>query len=102
MARDSRKRYQSYRKREAGGRGRKFLAKLTFFATLVVLISGLGFFFYEALGQSEFFQIVDITVEGCQRLSKKEIIELSGVDVHSNLVKMSSSQVKKLLEERTE
>ena len=50
------------------------------------------------MGQSPFFQITDIKIEGCQRLSKKEILELSGVDVHSNLVKISKARVQDLLE----
>jgi len=53
---------------------------------------------YRALGQSDFFQIADIGIEGCQKLGKKEILELSGVNVHSNLVKISIGQVRKRLE----
>jgi cell division septal protein FtsQ len=74
------------------------LAKLVILVTIVVLTGGLGFFFYEALGQSSFFQIVDIEIKGGQRLSKEELLELSGVDVQSNLVKISSGQVRGLLE----
>lgn len=106
LVRNNRPRYQpsrsrDSRRREAGGPGRKVLAKLVILVTIVVLTGGLGFFLYEALGQSSFFQIVDIEIKGGQRLSKEELLELSGVDVQSNLVKISSGQVRGLLEDHS-
>ncbi|MCK4840150.1 MAG: FtsQ-type POTRA domain-containing protein, partial [Desulfobulbaceae bacterium] len=86
------------RRRKAGGPGRKILAKMVLVVAIVSLTSSLGLFLYHALGQSSFFQIVDIEIKGCQRLSKEELLELSGVDVHSNLVEISSGQVQGLLE----
>jgi cell division septal protein FtsQ len=74
------------------------LAKLLVVVSVVGLLSGFLLFCYRAVGQSAFFQITDIEIDGCQRLSKKEILELSGVDVHSNLAKLSSGQVQDLLE----
>lgn len=98
MLRDNRKRYPPSQRRGAGGRDRKVLAKLLVVVSVVGLLGGFLFFCYGALGQSPFFQITDIKIEGCQRLSKKEILELSGVDVHSNLVKLNIAQVQELLE----
>ncbi|MEN8135965.1 MAG: FtsQ-type POTRA domain-containing protein [Thermodesulfobacteriota bacterium] len=104
--RDNRQRYQparsrSSRRREAGGPGRRILAQLFFLVAMAVVIGGLGFFLYGALGQSSFFQIVDIEITGGPRLSKEELLDLSGVDVHSNLVKISSGQVQGLLEDHS-
>lgn len=101
--RDRRQRYQPARNRaprrsERGGPGRKLLVKLVMAAGLMALVGGLGFSFYKILAQSSFFQIVDIEIKGGQRLSKSELLDLSGVDVQSNLVKISSDQVQGLLE----
>ncbi len=103
---DNQKRYQpsrsrDSRRRETGGLGRRVLAKLFLLVAMVSLTGGLGFFLYEALAQSSFFQIVDIEIKGYQRLGKEELLELSGVDVHSNLVEISSGQVQGLLEEHS-
>ena len=75
------------------------LPKMVLLIAMVILIGGFGSFIYQALGQSSFFQIADIEIKGCQRLSKEELLELSGVDVHSNLVEISSGQVQGLLED---
>lgn len=101
--RDRRQRYQPSRGREprrskGAGPGRKLLLKLVVVTGLVLVIGGLGFSLYKILAQSSFFQIVDIEIKGGQRLSKAELLELSGVDVQSNLVKINSSQVQNLLE----
>lgn len=97
--RDNRRMYQDHSTRKPENLiGRKVLKKFFFFAMVLIFSGSLGFLFYGALGQSDFFQIADIEIKGCQRLDKKEILELSGVDVHSNLVKINSAEMKELLE----
>lgn len=102
--RDKRQRYQPSRGRaprrnERPEPGRKILLKMVVIAGLVVLVGGLSFSLYTILAQSSFFQIVDIEIKGGQRLGKAELLELSGVDVQSNLVEISSGQVQELLED---
>jgi cell division septal protein FtsQ len=52
---------------------------------------------HAVLGKSSFFRIVAIDIEGCEKVKKAEILQLSGVDVHSNLVKISRNQVEELV-----
>jgi cell division protein FtsQ len=68
-----------------------------FWVATAGLLGSVGFFGCQALGQSEFFQIAAIEIEGCQRTTKQEIRELSGLDVHSNLLAISSRRVKDVL-----
>lgn len=91
--RDKRQSYRPVRRREGGGTGRKFLAKLLPLVMMVIAISSIVFFSYQALCRSNFFQIAAIEINGCQRLTEKEVLGLSGVDVHSNLVKLNVAQV---------
>lgn len=52
---------------------------------------------YKGLAQSDFFQVAEIEIEGCQRLSKEEVLELSGVDIHSNLVGLDRRMLRERL-----
>jgi len=74
------------------------LRKLAVMVSILLIGAGLGFFCYEALGQSGFFRIVAIDINGCERVAKEEILEISGVDVRSNLVKISRTQIEDLVE----
>jgi cell division protein FtsQ len=64
---------------------------------LAVVVAGLGSFAYEQLAQSDLLQITEIDIRGCDRVGKKEILALSGVDVHSNLLKLNGPRVQALL-----
>ncbi|MDT8334508.1 MAG: FtsQ-type POTRA domain-containing protein [Desulfurivibrionaceae bacterium] len=68
--------------------------------TCLVLLLGGGLLFlcYEALGHSGFFQIVAIDIKGCERIDKDEILEMSGVSIHSNLIKISRRRVRERVE----
>ena len=62
-----------------------------------VLMAGfgvVGFIVYKALGRSDFFQITATNIQGCRRTTKNLILELSGVDVHSNLLALDTRKVK--------
>ncbi|MFN2369054.1 MAG: cell division protein FtsQ/DivIB, partial [Desulfurivibrionaceae bacterium] len=65
----------------------------------LILLLGVGVVYlcYEALAQSRLFQIAAIDIEGCERIGKKEILELSGVSIQSNLIKISRSRVEELV-----
>ncbi len=60
---------------------------------------GVGFLVYQGLGQSDFFQITAIKIKGCQRTTKSMVLEMSGVDIHSNLLALNIKRVKAQLEE---
>lgn len=65
----------------------------------VLLGVGLAFFLlWQQLGQSAFFQISAIGIDGCVRTTKKQVLALSGVDVHSNLLTLSAAKVRSRIE----
>ena len=71
------------------------------FMTLVligVLVGAAVFFAWRHLGHSSFFQLTSIGIEGCRRTGKKEVLALSGVDVHSNLLTLSLGKVRQRIE----
>lgn len=53
-----------------------------------------GFIAYKALSRSDFFQITAINIQGCRRTTKNLILEMSGVDVHTNLLALDTKKVK--------
>lgn len=53
---------------------------------------------YKGLARSDFFQIAEIEIEGCRRLTKEEVLELSGVDIHSNLVGLDRQRLRDRIE----
>jgi len=57
----------------------------------------LGFAVYNGLTRSVFFQITAINIQGSQRVGKGTILELSGVDIHSNLLKLKRRGVEERL-----
>jgi len=84
--------------RGTGDYGGKVLKTLGFPLIMLVLSVSLTLFCYGALTHSDFFQITEIKIEGCKQISKSEILALSGVDVHSNIVKIDTGQIRALLE----
>lgn len=57
-----------------------------------------GFFIYQGMLRSDFFQITAIRIEGNRRVSKSKVLELSGVDVHANLLTLSAKDVRQRIE----
>lgn len=65
----------------------------------LLAVAGLGgLLVWQQLGQSAFFQITSIRIEGNVRTTKKEVLALSGVDVHSNLLALSAGKVRARIE----
>ena len=62
------------------------------FLVSAVLGSG-SFFVYQALEKSDFFQVTSLKIEGCNRTSKKLILDLSGLDIHANLLAVNVKKV---------
>ena len=56
------------------------------------------FFSYQALARSSVFYATNLTIDGCQRLNKKKIMELGGIDIHSNLLTVDPEQLQNKLE----
>ncbi|MGV1098075.1 cell division protein FtsQ/DivIB [Thiovibrio sp. JS02] len=78
---------------------RKKLAILAAGFLLVCAAMGAGVFVvYKGLGRSDFFQITATNIQGCRRTTKNLILELSGVDVHSNLLALDVRKVKSNIE----
>lgn len=68
------------------------------FLLLLVALAGVGFLVYKGLGRSDFFQVTATNIQGCRRTTKNLILELSGVDVHSNMLALELSQVRRNIE----
>lgn len=64
------------------------------FLLMVAGFGVVGFIAYKALSRSDFFQITAINIQGCRRTTKNLILEMSGVDVHSNLLALDTKKVK--------
>lgn len=56
-------------------------------------IIGSGVAMYHWLCRSDFFQMTAIDVQGNQDLSRNAIIHLAGIDIHSNLLAIDSSDI---------
>ena len=68
---------------------------------LLLLVTALGFGareLYRVLCGCNFFQITSLTIEGSRMTDKEEITDLSGIDIHSNLLAIDVDQVRTLLE----
>jgi cell division protein FtsQ len=87
----------------ARGSFREFSRKLMLLFMVILMVSGvaavLGVLVYKGLSHSSFFQITGIKIEGCRRTTKEMVLELSGVDIHSNLMALDLQVVKEHIEE---
>ncbi len=64
------------------------------------IVAGVGltvFAMYGYLSQSQFFQITSIPIEGNKMLREQEILKLSGIDIHSNLMAINRNQIREKL-----
>ena len=57
-----------------------------------------GMLLLQQLGQSSFFQLTSIRIDGGVRTTKKEVLALSGLDVHSNLLALSVGTLRRRIE----
>ncbi|TBV83262.1 MAG: FtsQ-type POTRA domain-containing protein [Desulfobulbaceae bacterium] len=67
-------------------------------ACLLALVVLGGLLVWQQLGQSAFFQITAIRIDGCVRITQKQVLALSGVDVHSNLLALSPRRIRTKIE----
>jgi cell division protein FtsQ len=95
-------RHQTCRPR-APRRGLQGVGRRVLLGAAVLLLAGatvavLGVGIYKGLSHSEFFQITGIKIEGCRRTTKEMILELSGIDIHANLLAIEPAAVKARVE----
>lgn len=70
-------------------------------AGFLLLLAGfalVGLIVYKALGRSDFFQITATSIQGCRQTTKNLILEMSGVDVQTNLLALDIPKVKARIE----
>jgi len=82
-------------KKSAGSelRNKLIILGVGFCVVLAALAVG-SFLTLKALERSEFFQVTNIRIQGCQRVTKNQVLELSGVDIHTNLLALDLDEVK--------
>lgn len=78
-------------------RNKLIILGVGFCLVLAGLTAG-SFLTLKALERSEFFQVTAIRIEGGQRITKNQILELSGVDIHTNLLALDLDEVKSRIE----
>jgi len=96
MVRKQRKVKKRRRPKKGGsseGRTKAVVLLAGLFFTIVILGTG-GFGVYKALEKSDFFQVTSLKIEGCSRTSKKLILDLSGIDIHANLLAVNVNKVR--------
>ncbi len=90
-------RYGAKKKSPLGLR-QKVVILVAGFLLLLVALAGVAFLVYRGLGHSDFFQVTATNIQGCRRTTKNLILELSGVDVHSNMLALELGKVRKNIE----
>ena len=76
----------------------RIVLKLFIFLLFFIGIGLAGSHAFQKLCHSDFFQITAIDIDGCRMTDKEQIVSLSSVDIHSNLLAMNVAQVKAKLE----
>ncbi len=61
--------------------------------TAVLYFAGLRV--HEWLAGSDFFQITDIRINGCEYLTKEDVFKQSGIDIHTNLMALDLKNVER-------
>ena len=91
------KQYRRF-KSKARSRSRLFESKYTGIFIVGCCFLALSFFSYQGLARSSVFYATNLSINGCQRLDKKKIMELGGIDIHSNLLAIDPGQLQHKLE----
>lgn len=68
--------------------------KILLAAGIVLL---LGLCAYKGFCRSTFFQLTSISIQGCTHTGKDRILELSGIDIHSNLLALQTDLIKEAI-----
>ncbi len=100
MAYERPKPYRQYKKKRKEGLDlrQKLMVLGVGFALAVMCLGGILFFIYKGLGQSVFFQITAIHIQGCRSTTKDKVLDLSGIDIYSNLLTLDKKKVKENIE----
>lgn len=53
---------------------------------------------YKGLCRSDFFRLTAITINGCHHLDKEQVLEQSGLDIRTNLLTVSTEEVRQRIE----
>ena len=80
------------------GMGRRLLVLLSGFFLLFVVLATVGYLLCGSLTKSDFFLITETRIKGCRMTTKRQILDLAGIDIHSNLLALDVKEVKKQLE----
>lgn len=67
-------------------------------AVLLMVVWFGGSLAWNQLGKSSFFQLTSIRIDGGTRTTKEEVLALSGMDVHSNLLALSTTKLRHRIE----
>ncbi len=78
--------------------GRRLLVVVSAFFLFFVVLAVIGSLLCSSLAKSDFFLISEIRINGCRMTTKRQILDLAGIDVHSNLLALDVGEVKKKLE----
>ncbi len=78
--------------------GHRLLVLLSGVFLLVVVLSIVGYLLCGSLAKSDFFLITETGIKGCRMTTKRQILDLAGIDVHSNLLALDVKEVKKQIE----
>ena len=92
-------RYQRQRWPAAGTREHHIFGKFVLWVLVAAVGIGGLYVGQKILAQIDFFQVAAIEIQGCKRLSKAEVLELSGVDIHSNLMAIDADNLQSRLEQ---
>jgi len=70
---------------------------VTAVAVAGVIFAVVGFGLHSLLVRSDFFQITSIKISGTDKVEKAEVVELSGINIHSNLLAVNKTAVEERL-----
>lgn len=84
--------YQKVSSRQGEARASSLMHFFILLSALGVITTGV-IFIYSWLCCSDFFQITTIQIEGCRMTAKSDILEMSTIDIHTNLLAMDPGRV---------
>ncbi len=80
------------------GMGHRLLVLASGAVLLFIFLAVIGSMICSSLAKSDFFLISETVISGCLMTSKRQVLDLAGIDVHSNLLAIDVGEVKKRLE----
>lgn len=82
------------------GRAKSMFLIAGFFLFTGTLLAMLAIGIHKLLSRSDFFQVTGIKIEGSRRIAKEEILKLSGIDIHTNLMALDLGTARARIEEQ--